>query len=369
MTEKLKTLMDSAADQDFAAVDLDAIVTAGDRTVRRRGAAVAAAGLAAAAVTVAGAVLVVGSGGTGGADHDVTSTPVESAGLSWAVGTTIHTPAGAIDTGHPVRAYVRTALGYVTVDDRGHVYSVAPGSIVRVGEVQDSSLYLVADDETALAAWLERGTTGWKWVVLDQAILKRVTEVPAGSGRDVPGAPKALDEGRLLVSSRGYEAIETPSGAITPFERPAGAEELLDVEDGVSVWVSRPAGEDETSSYLIDRSDGGTVTIPEVRGSTAALSPDARWVSFDSDEPRVHDATSGEQVTLDIGDRVFATGYEWLDADTVAVIASATDAGPVELLACDVPDGSCTVAEADLGTFDGLLGEGFALPTGTEIDD
>lgn len=371
MTEKLKTLMDEVTalvGPDLAAPDLDAIVTAGDRAVRRRRAAVAVAGLATAAVTAAGAVLVAGTGPTGGEDPDVAAT-VDGAALSWALGTEIHTPAGTVDTRHPVRAYVRTAVGYVSVDGRGTVYSVVSGAVQEVGQVEASSLYLAADDETGLAAWLERHPDGWRWVVLDQETGRRVSETAAGTGREVPGVVKAVDAGRLVVSAGGYRVIDTRTGESAVLDRPDGAQELLDYEDGVSVWISRPTGEERESSYLVHRQGASTVSIPGVRGSSAALSPDGRWVAFDADEPRVHDAVSGEQTAVDIDARVFGAGYEWLDSGTVALIASRAEVGPVELLACAVPAGTCTVVAPDLGTFDEVLADGFALPTGTAVDD
>ncbi len=371
MTEKLKTMMEDTAAVEFAVPDLDAIATAGDRTVRRR-----RAGLAVAGVALLGAASVGGAALWQAADPGEERTQVASSpdaeGLSWGIGSEIRTPDGSIDVGHPVRAYVRTDTGYVTVDPRGQVRSVVGGDITEVGRTAGSSLSLTADNEDSLAAWLEPGGEGrWQWVVFDQAKGERIAELPAGNGPDVTGSVVDLDDRQLFVHEAGSYArlgVDGRSAAAT-LDRPVPHAQLLAVEDGVLVWAD-PGNDDGTSSYIVGRTEMEPVhIIPAVQGYEASFSPDARWVAFDADEPRVFDTRTGEQVAIDIGDRVFGAAYEWLDDDTVALIASAGETGPIELLVCQVPSGSCEVAAPDLGSFDDAVEEGFALPTGSEIDD
>ena len=53
-----------------------------------------------------------------------------------------------------------------------------------------------------------------------------------------------------------------------------------------------------------------------------AFSPDARYYTADADELQVYDVSTGTRVGLDL-DRGFATGFEWLDAETLVVLAAA----------------------------------------------
>lgn len=107
--------------------------------------------------------------------------------------------------------------------------------------------------------------------------------------------------------------------------------------------------------------------LPHVYGSMGVFSPDARYYSSDADEPEVHDARTGRRIDFDLGGRTFATGYEWLDDETLAMLAAKGENGPVELLSCAVPEGSCTSVVDDLGTFEELLGH-FQLPVGEAIE-
>lgn len=372
MTEKLKTLMDEVTamvDADFAAPDLDAIVRDGDRALRRRRAAVALAGVAAAAVTVAGAV-VLADGGGGGRGTEVADTTVDSDGMSWAMGSVLHTPGGSVDVGHPVRAYVRTTVGYVTVDDRGRVWSVIGDEVTEAGSMARSSLYLVSDTEDSLAAWLESDPDGgWSWVVYDQALGRRVATFEERRSPDVPGIVVALDQRHLYVRKHGgYVSIGVHDGNELVLDPEVRDAQLLSVEDLVFAWAD-PGDDDGSSEYTLHSSETQPVRIADVQGFLASFSPDARWIVFDADEARVFDARTGEQVEIDVDGRVFAAGYDWLDEDSLAVIASRGETGPAELLVCQVPDGTCDQVVADLGTFDGLVESGFALPTGESIDD
>jgi len=367
MTEKLKSLMDEEAGmQDFATPDLDAIVRDGDRTVRRRRTVVAA--LAVAAVTVGGVVLL--GGGPGAENAQVADTPADSQGMSWATGSVIHTPTSKIEVGRPVRAYVRTAAGFVTVDDQGRVWSVVGRETTEVGAMTPSSLYLTSDPEDSLAAWLEQEPGGeWSWVVFDQALGRRLATFEEGKAPDIVGVVVALDDRTLYVSEDGdYVSIDVDDGTDAVVDPPARAAQLLSVEDGAFAWAD-PGDDDGESEYILGSAEAEAVRIPAVQGHLAWFSPDARWITFDADEPRVFDAGTGEQVEIDIDGRIFGVGYEWLDKDSLAVMASRGENGPIEMLVCEVPEGTCDVVVPDLGSFDGVIERGFALPNGTEITD
>jgi hypothetical protein len=138
-------------------------------------------------------------------------------------------------------------------------------------------------------------------------------------------------------------------------------------EDGVTISDTGD-GDGGAEGDLITRPDGGVVTLKQAYTSSAVFSPDARWVSIDADEPKVFDTTTGQQVDIDVDGRVFATGFEWLAPDTLVMIASKNETGPVELLTCTVTAGTCESTVPDLGSFADLAAS-FALPVGIELED
>lgn len=359
MTEKLKILMDRAAEVDFAELDLDAMAAAGDRVVRRRRVVVGVASLAAVAV-LGGGVAVLADGSDEGADDRTrwTGAPVDSSGMSWGVGQELHTPVGSVDVGHPVRAHVRTHVGFVTVDDAANVWSVIGEEVRPIGPTQ-ATYHLVSDTETGHVAWLEPTPDGVQVVVHDQSLNRRVRSVAVEKGTRVV----ALDAGALYLERGGeYDVIDVERGdqwQIGPSE--SGAE-LLAAENGALVWSA-------DDHYLVERDATAPVVIDKVAGSLAVLSPDGRHVTFDADELRVYDTTTGERLEIDVDDRVFASGYEWLDDDRLAVIASRAEVGPAELLVCEVSAGTCGQVVPDLGSFDELIAGGFSLPVGTSLED
>ncbi len=134
--------------------------------------------------------------------------------------------------------------------------------------------------------------------------------------------------------------------------------ELLAVEDG---WLATSAGDHGTDL----EGNGQRVRLPDVYASVGFFSPDARWASFDADQPEVFESATGQPIVLDL-DVWFATGYDWLDAETLVVLAADREQDPVDLVTCVIPAGTCEVAVADVATFEDLAA-GYALPIGERL--
>lgn len=356
MTEKLKNLMHEQAESvDFAAPDLDGMVAVGDRRRRTRGVALVG-GLAALAV---GAVLVLpGLGGNGDQAVDPVTAPAPTAPLTWASGSVLHLGDEQVDVGHEIHAYVRTADGYAFADPDGVVWSWTDGAATEVGLTDARLPRLVADDEGTLVAWIDRQQPAI--MVLDQA---NGLVTPFAESR--PKAVYAVD-GRTVYwrDAEGIVAADVATSASgVAQEISSESFDILDVEDG---------------RIAFDEIEGGVSLGPtfaeaielENDGSAGAFSPDAAWFSLDADEPQVYDTETGQQVTFDL-DYGFATGYEWLDDSTVAMIAAKrpTEDAQIVLLKCTVPEGSCETATDELGTSAQLGRTGFRLPTGTRFGD
>lgn len=355
MTEKLKTLMRDQADSvDFAAPDLDAMVATGDRRVRHRRLGVIA-GVAAVVVGVA----LVAPAVTGGerAVQPTGPAATDTAPLSWVDGTILHEGDRAYDLDFRPRAYVRTSEGYVFSDRDGNVWSWVDGATTLVGETTGRRPHLVSDEESGLAGWVT--LDGPEYVVVDQvAGTIKGYPAPAGTGYDDLGA---LDAGRAYwTGPDGPVVVDLRTGDETPVSGGRGTS-LGDLEDDL-VTVSGDQG------AVIQTVDGTRLLQPtNSYADLGYLSPDARYYTWDADEPQVYDVRSGQRVTVDVGPREFASGYEWLGDQTLALIASteSSDDSRVELLRCEVPEGPCTTV-VTLGSFDDMTGR-LVLPVGIPI--
>ena len=353
MTEQLKTLMHQQADSvDFAVPDLDAMVRTGDRRRRTR----RLSALAGTAALVAG-VAVVAPLLTPAEQAVEPAGPASSAPLSWVDGTTLHLGDRVVELDFRTRAYVRTAGGYVFSDREGNVWSWVDGTSTRVGRTDPTDPHLVSDEESDLAGWLDPGEGAY--VVLDQQLDGSTVTHQAPRGSD-PEQFLAIDAGTAYWHGPdGPVAVDLGSGQTTPLDLGRGT--VADVEDGLlavrtedGISVRTVAGEELR-------------LLEDFHGELGSFSPDARRFTNDADEPQVFDLAAGQRLGLDL-DRGFATGYEWLGVDTLAVIASAeaSDDSRVELLVCEVPAGSCEQV-AELGTFEEVV-DTLVLPTGTATD-
>lgn len=355
MTEKLRTLMhERAARPEFALPDVDALVRAGRARARRR--TLVTSGAAAVAAMVVVGVAVASQGGddraTGPADAGLNGS------ISWAHGSVLHTPHGATDLGHPIEAYVSTPVGHVFTDGAGNVYSAVGGEVERVGGISRSAPHLVSDGDGPLVAWVDPSEGRGRFVSLDLGTGTRTVH-EAGGGRI---HVFAVDGRTAYVSDpRGALAVDVDSGGTRVVEAEVQDDDtILAVEDGVIAFDAVDEGTAVGTGW-----DDARV-LPDSFSSAGVFSPDARYLSLDADEPHVYDVSTGERLSLDVGGRVFATGFQWLDDHTLVMISAETEDDAADLLTCDVPAGACEVAVPDLGSFDELA-EGFALPVGEPL--
>ncbi|WP_121252767.1 hypothetical protein [Nocardioides ferulae] len=369
MTETLKQLLhDQADDVRFDAVDVDTLVRAGQRRVRRRGLAVGAGALATAAV-VSGVGLTQ-LGGDGGATGVDAADGLTTASVSYARGTVIHAGSDTLEVGHPVRAYVRTSIGYVVADPDGTVWSVTSAGTTRVGSTDPDPdrMRLVSDTDGTVAGWLD---TDGHPVFLDQASGESGFPLGEESGEDGAGVQGV----RELYAVDATTAYWSDAGGVIRAEISTGQVERFD---------GPPAVEGTDDGYVIDvevghvaqaRNFGTEIVVPggdpvrllEGGGTQGDLSHDGRWLAQDADEAMVFDTSDGSRVPL-AGDYAFAAAFEWLDDSRVVLIAQRSQAAPVQLLTCTVPAGTCEVSAELAPSFADFDGD-IALPVGEPLED
>lgn len=365
MTETLKNLMHERADQpDFALPDVQDLVRNGDRLVRRRRTTMIGGVAALAVVGSLGVASLWGTLSPGSAPVPVTDAPAAATSLpvSWATGSVIHEGSRTIEVGREVTSYVRTSVGYVFADPDGVVHSVKDGDVTEIGQLPGHVRRLVSDEQGPLAGWVEDAGTKPEFVVYDQESGTYVRNDEAGA--DANGTAKfyALDDSTAYWrDARGAVAVDLETGAYEVLDPNPPAEfDVRDAQNGLRAFWG-PQG------MRVGVTPQDSRELTGAFGDMGVLSPDGRWYSQDADEPMVFDTATGDRVAFDLADYGFATGYEWLDAGTVVMLAAKNPtSSPVELLACQVPEGSCRVVERDLGTFEELSG-GFQLPVGETI--
>lgn len=344
MTETLKTLLDQASDRDFATVDLAAITAKGDRTVRGRRRRWAAAGVAAIALAVGTAALVAGDD----EDH-VTELPDSvPAGATWVVGQTLHTPTASYDLGHRVRTYVRTTVGLAILTPDGEVYSYVDGQMLLIGEGAVGEPVLLSDTEDSWVGWIDRSGATPAFVAHDLATGRSVREDVQS---DAPDSDDDLDliwyigidDGTAYwIDRRGTVAMDLEQVGLRVLSLPGEAPWISHVENGMLVRLVETASGGDLGSEVVDID--GTAVLPYEKGRyLGIISPDGRWITGDGLE--VVELSTGESYAPTPG-VVDGGAYEWLDADTVAVLREELDT--VDLLTCEVPAGTCTVVAEDV---------------------
>ncbi|MFT4289454.1 hypothetical protein [Nocardioides sp.] len=285
--------------------------------------------------------------------------------LVWARGSALYVGGEPNDVGHPVLALARTSLGYVFADNQGRVFSYVNGSVNQVGATSAKYPRLVTDPSGPLAGWVESGGGQASYIVVDLANGATWRfDAPAAKSSDQDQFYALDSHTAYWDDPRGTVAVNIPDGATRvvdttrhhPVRAARGKVLLFQADDGARV------GADFADAVRLGALDGEIAD-----GSMATISPTGRWVSLDADQPAVYDTATGTRITMDVDGRWFATGYEWLDDTTLAMIAVREEdpKADAELLTCAVPQGDCRPA-ANLGPWQDLEGHA-AFPVGEKL--
>jgi hypothetical protein len=382
MTNLLQTVLRERADRTASPVlDVDEIIRSGDRRVRRRKVGAGLASLAVAGAVAASTVAVADLAGPSalrGSQDPAAEGPsrFEERRVGYASGSVIHWGAEHFDVGRRVASYVQTDDGFVVVSRNGDVWLHDGETTTRIGLAANHRLR--ADDSGSLVGWVTRAEDGHpQYVVFD-----------TGSGGEVARVDDSAAGPSLEESDRGAELFAVDDGAA--FWRHGSEVVRYDVDSGEETVVATeglvtdPATKEDPVltgltdvaagwlAYTVDATGGWGMAVGQevdvdapvlAEASNGVLSPDGRFLTAEEEDfIAVYDTATRREVTPDVAGYPYAVGYDWVDADTVMVLGIEDLEGPsypVDLLSCDIPDGSCDlVSEVDTAP------EGLVLPVG-----
>jgi hypothetical protein len=379
MTGLLHDLMHERADAlDGPSIDVDGLVRAADRRVRRRRLALLGGTVAAAAVAALALPLALG-GGDDGKDPVVTDPGLAGAFAahepSYAVGSVVHIQGLSVDVGRTIRAYVQTDDGVVFSDALGAVWSADGASVIQVGHV-DAEVPLLRTDRPR-AAWVDplgHGDGVPLFTVLDQSIDEVVTD-PLGNvagmsvladGKD-PAVVYALDGTNAYVRDhRGAVVWDLTTGESRVLDPAADGSTIDDVSDGVIAYTPS-ADTSGDGAYRIGSSLQSGIDLTLWNGYF--FSPGGRYFlgEPESDDVRVIDTASGRPLPKDDQGYDYFGGYDWVDDTHYAALGvdQPYEDTRVDILSCEAATGVCTTVAKAVGTLSG----GLAIPVGEYLGD
>lgn len=367
MNGLLKDLLEARADSVVPPrFDLDDLIAAGDRRVRRGrwlvGGSVVAA-LAAVALVGAGIPLALHDSApepAGPADGTVRQVQdLSRVKATYAVGEVIDYGGQTIDVGLPVDAFVQSSHGFV-VTSGGGVYLADGVAVERIGT--SGATYgteLAADPQSQYVAWMDTSSDPvGEFVVYDTSNRDEVARTSEGNTH-LPSElsefqqPAVVDVDHDTVywhSERGLEAYRVDDGSTTVLSEGASADWLLDARAGQFAYQASQEG-----AWVVARNVTTETQVLSGYVSSAAISPDGSYVAADPDDNiEVVDTSTRQEVTPSHDAYSFLYAVQWIDGERFTALgfpkgfnSSDSSDDPFDLLVCTV-DAGCTVVVSGL---------------------
>ena len=268
MSEALKDLLhQQATSVAFRPPDLETIAHAGDRRIRRRRTATILAAVSAVVVVVLGGVVALRN--VPGGPPPMPAGPWPSSAVTWAFDTTIYvaTDAGTdtVEVGHDVRSFVRTATGFVVLDETDAVYSVTGLGVTRIGQMHDTQpnntdqQRLVVNSRGTLVGWVDEAAS-------PGSLVLRIYDARSGLSRDIPGGPVSEDGVNFFAMDDRTAYWRMPDG-LHEVNVDTGDDRLI---------LARAACPSRTRSSRSRSTAWRTVCWPSAPTTTGPSSPGAR---------------------------------------------------------------------------------------------
>jgi hypothetical protein len=357
MTGLLKDLMSDKAEHVSAPrLDVDAIIEAGDKRVRRRRIVTGAGVAAAAAVTVA-AIAIVPSIVDNSSPPPVDRPPAPTAPeftqalATYAIGSEIFYGNRTLDVAPlQVSALTQTDAGFVLTTSDFKVYLADGHSTEQIGTAgRVDNLALVSDGP--YAAWIDWSTETPELVVYNTVERKQVvaTNEDTVTSRDesVQAAVLAMDGAQVYWHNSVGVVVQDVSADTGPIALMPGAfsDWLIDVEKGTLSFVSF-----DNQTTTVSREP--TAESPNFQGFNGLLSDDAENVVVESgDQTLVYDVSNGNDVTPQHAAYPYLVFGQWLDSSTFTAFGQTDPTAqnpPFDLLVCSTTSEKCQVDSRDL---------------------
>jgi hypothetical protein len=388
MTDLLKdTLTDHADRAQPSPLDLDAIISTGDRRLRRRRVlATAGTAMITLAVVITGLTLLKPA-----EDQPApVSTPFTERRATYATGTEIHFGQDIISTApYKLSAFVQTDSGFVFTTKAG--LFVADGKHIRrlsahAGDLTD----LTSATHGNLVGWVEDFADRSESVIYDVAAGRELVRTPIGNQRGPLFDP--VDRPRVIAIDGDYAYLGTFKG-VYRWDLKTGQAQTVgknispdDIRTVVNIrhlyQVPLIAPDDGTSLALADNpSDGTGHPYP---GQQGWLSPTADYLLTAPNDPRhvspppaalrLFQTATGKELSLTHPGHPLLIFSQWLTNDTftAAGLRTTTANSPVDLLTCSVTSLTCQTTTPAISTFTFTPTPAgtttpFTLPIGTPI--
>lgn len=378
MGELLKDVMNEQAQAAGGPrLDVDAIIAAGDKRIRRNR-IVATVGVAAAMVIAAVAVPAVIDRDTLG---DKGVQPASPTGAfverhpTYAAGTTVYYGDDAIDVApHEVSSLVQTDFGFVFTAPKGDhqdVYFTDATTTTKIGETaQEAGTMLAADDSGPYVEWVDTNAQPLpEFVVYDTSAKKEVARTSEGNVTtsaikdefDQPVVHAIDGETAYWHSSAGTVAYDLTDGSQDVLRPHSGPSYLFDVSNGVFAYSARDLSTAVNHTLGPDR--------PFVPGiGEPMLSPFGDYVmTMPGRNSEVYETATQRRVTPTSPGFGVLLMTQWIDDQTYAAVGAYGDSlytNPLNLAECSLTTGVCEPAGQSIGRLDQVV-----FPVGGSLTD
>ncbi len=358
-------------------LDLEAIMSNGDRRIRRTRIGIGV-GVTAALVTAAIAVpALIDRDTLGGKDLQ----PVTPTGgfvtrtQTYAVDTTIYYGDDAIDVSpHAVTSLVQTDFGFVFTSDRGDhddILFTDATKTTKIGETaQQQGTLLAADDSGAYVEWVDtEAKPRPEFVVYDTSTRQEVARTSEGNQplsqiRDEFSLPvvHAIDgETAYWHSSAGTVAYDLTNSSQEVLRPNTSASYLFDVAGGVFAYSSQDLSTAVNTELGQDRPFVPGIGEPQ-------LSPAGTYVmTMPKQGSKIFEVSTQRDVTPDPLKFGTVLLTQWIDDDSYVAIGTTGTSfsrDRLSMLVCRVSEGVCTPDRDSIGTYDAIV-----LPVGGSLTD
>lgn len=376
------TLTERADSTEPPELDLDGVVSAGDRRIRRRRRIAVAGAAVAAMIVIAGGITAVRMN-----EPAPVAVAFTERRATYAIGSEIHYGKDVVSVApYKITAFVQTDAGFVFVSDKYGVF-VADGHGVRRIGADEKTSQLTADDRGSLVGWVEMHNDRSESVVYDVAAGRELVRSSIGN---IHGPGSIAISPRIVAIDGDYAYFGT-LGGLYRWDVKANKGKLIaevppnavrDVSSGQFVY-QRTLQQAKPGLRLAVGPVPSDSSGREFVGQQAFLSPSAKYLLTSPDvqvsiEPgwnalQLFEVATGRRLSLPYADHSRLIFSQWLDDNTFTAVGvrRSSPSAEVDLLTCSTQSGSCKVTTPAFSTFTfsktAPRTTPFTLPRGTPI--